>query len=102
MQAFEHDFWQNSLKFYDKMDLPIQIRIIHNVSIMSHKHYYKILLKIGDKFLVSLTKLVLELLVTSLVTKTTRDTYREKTSSNKTPALTKSMNVDIWAVGTSS
>ena len=25
----------------------------------------------------------------------------EKTSSNKTPALTKSMNMDIWVVGTS-
>ena len=28
---FEHDFWQNELKFYDKRDLPIQIRIIYNV-----------------------------------------------------------------------
>ena len=84
------------------MDLPIQIRIIHNVSIMCHKHHYEILLKIGDKFSVSLTKLVLELLVTSLVTETIRDTYRKKTASNKTPALTKSLGVDIWAVGTSS
>ena len=79
---------------------------------MCHKHHYEILLKIGDKFSVSLTKLVLELLVTSLVTETIRDSYRKKTASNKsyrkktasnkTPALTKSLGVDIWAVGTSS
>ena len=30
-----------------------------------------------------------------------KDTYREKAMSNKTPALTKSTNMDIWAVGTS-
>ena len=29
------------------------------------------------------------------------DTYREKASLNKTPALSKSMNIDIWVVGTS-
>ena len=28
------------------------------------------------------------------------DTHREKAPSNKTPALTKSMNTDIWVVGT--
>ena len=28
-------------------------------------------------------------------------THREKAPSNKTPALTKSMNMDIWVVGTS-
>ena len=30
-----------------------------------------------------------------------KDTYREKALSNKTPALTKSMNMDIWVVGIS-
>ena len=30
-----------------------------------------------------------------------KDTHREKPPSNKTPALTKSMNMDIWAVGSS-
>ena len=30
-----------------------------------------------------------------------KDTYREKALSKKTPALTKSMNIDIWVVGTS-
>ena len=29
-----------------------------------------------------------------------RDTHREKAPSNKTPGLTKSMNMDIWVVGT--
>ena len=29
------------------------------------------------------------------------DTHREKTPSNKTPALTKSTNINIWVVGTS-
>ena len=28
------------------------------------------------------------------------DTQREKAPSNKTPALAKSMNMDIWIVGT--
>ena len=31
-----------------------------------------------------------------------KDTYREKEHSNKTSGLTKSMNMDIWVVGTSS
>ena len=30
-----------------------------------------------------------------------KDTHREKTPSNKTPALTKSMNIHIWVVSTS-
>ena len=30
-----------------------------------------------------------------------KDTHREKVPSNKTPALTKSMNIGIWVVGTS-
>ena len=30
-----------------------------------------------------------------------KDTHREKAPSNKTPPLTKSMNMDIWVVGTS-
>ena len=30
-----------------------------------------------------------------------KDTHREKAPSNKTPALTKSRNMDIWVVGTS-
>ena len=29
------------------------------------------------------------------------DTHREKSSSNKIPALTKSMNINIWVAGTS-
>ena len=29
------------------------------------------------------------------------DTHREKTSSDKTPELTKSMNMEIWVVGSS-
>ena len=29
-----------------------------------------------------------------------KDTHREKAPSNETPALTKSMNMDIWVVGT--
>ena len=32
---------------------------------------------------------------------TFKDTHREKVPSNKTPALTKNMNMDIWVVGTS-
>ena len=31
----------------------------------------------------------------------TKDTHREKAPSNKTPALTKSVIMDIWVVGTS-
>ena len=30
-----------------------------------------------------------------------KDTYREKAPANKTPVLTKSMNMDTWVVGTS-
>ena len=30
-----------------------------------------------------------------------KDTQREKAPSNKTPALTKSLNMDIWVIGTS-
>ena len=30
-----------------------------------------------------------------------KDTHKEKAPSNQTPALTKSMHVDIWVVGTS-
>ena len=30
-----------------------------------------------------------------------KDTHKEKAPSNKTPALTKSMNLNIWVVGTS-
>ena len=30
-----------------------------------------------------------------------KDTHREKDSSKRTPALTKSMNMNIWVVGTS-
>ena len=30
-----------------------------------------------------------------------KDTPREKAPSNKTPALTISMNMDIWVIGTS-
>ena len=31
----------------------------------------------------------------------TKDTLREKAPSNKTPALTKSTNMDVWEVGIS-
>ena len=30
-----------------------------------------------------------------------KDTHREKAPSNKTPALSESMNMDIWVVGAS-
>ena len=30
-----------------------------------------------------------------------KDTHREKAPSDKTPALTESINMDIWVVGTS-
>ena len=30
-----------------------------------------------------------------------KDTHREKTPLNKTQSLAKSMNIDIWVVGTS-
>ena len=54
-ELFEHGFWQNWSKFYNKMVLPIQIRIIYK-----ENYCYAILLKFGDKFLASLTKYVLE------------------------------------------
>ena len=40
---------------------------------------------------------VLNILIQTLIFK---DTQREKALSNKTPALTKSTNMDIWVVGT--
>ena len=30
-----------------------------------------------------------------------KDTHREKALSNETPMLAKSMNIDIWVLGTS-
>ena len=30
-----------------------------------------------------------------------KDTYREKALPNKTPALTKSTNIEVWVIGTS-
>ena len=32
---------------------------------------------------------------------TFKDTHREEAPSNKAPALTRSINMDIWVVGTS-
>ena len=51
----EHKLWQNLLKFYDKMDLSIRMKIINNV-----RHRYAIRLEFGEKFLTFLTTLVLE------------------------------------------
>ena len=51
-KLFEHEFSQNWVKFYDKMDLPIRMRNIYNI-----KHRYVNGLKL---FLTSLTKLVLD------------------------------------------
>ena len=36
-----------------------------------------------------------------VINKTFKDTQREKTPSNETPALTKCMSMDIWVFGTS-
>ena len=36
-----------------------------------------------------------------IIIKSLKDIHRVKEPSNKTSALTKSMNMDIWAVGTS-
>ena len=55
LKLVKHDFRQNWLKFYDKMDLPIRIGIICNM-----KYRHAIRLRFGDKFLTSLAKLVLE------------------------------------------
>ena len=41
------------------------------------------------------------LLSEAATTDVLKDTHREKAPSNKTPALTKSMNMDIWVFGTS-
>ena len=43
---------------------------------------------------------VSDLLGSNLV-KVFKDTYREKASSNQTPTLSKSMNIDTWVVGSS-
>ena len=51
----EHDFWQSSFKFDNKMDLTIRMKIICNL-----KHRRAIRLKYGDIILTSLTKLVIE------------------------------------------
>ena len=37
----------------------------------------------------------------SNLVKVFKDTYREKASSNQTPTLSKSMNIDTWVVGSS-
>ena len=54
-KLFEHYFWQKLLKFSDKMDLSIRIRIIYNV-----RRGYAIRLKSGEKLLTFLTKQMLE------------------------------------------
>ena len=45
----DYNFWQNWLKFYDKMDLSIWMRIIYNL-----EHRYAIRLKSEHKLLTSL------------------------------------------------
>ena len=54
-KLFEDDFWQTWLKFCDKMDQPIWMRIIYNIN-----YCYATRMKSGDKFLISLAKLVLK------------------------------------------
>ena len=54
-KLFEHYFWQNVIKFYDKIDLSIQMRTIYNA-----RYRYAIRLTFGGKFLFFLAKLVLE------------------------------------------
>ena len=51
LQLFEHYYWQNLLKFYDKKDLSTHIRIIYNI-----RHGYAIRLKFGGKLLTFLTR----------------------------------------------
>ena len=42
---FELDFWQNWLKFYDEIDLPVQIRTFYNIN-----DPYANCLKFGGRF----------------------------------------------------
>ena len=54
-KLFDHNFCQEWLKFYDKMHLPIRMRIPYNV-----KNCHVIRSKFGGTFFTSLAKLVLE------------------------------------------
>ena len=54
-KLFKHDFWQSWWTFYDKINLPIRMRIICKVN-----HSDTIRFKLVDTFLTFPTKLVLE------------------------------------------
>ena len=53
-KLFEHYFWQNGLKLYNKIDLSIRMKILYSV-----KNRYAFRLKFGDKLLTSVPRLVL-------------------------------------------
>ena len=44
--------------------------------------------------------LIKQLIIFIILSNANKDTHREKVPSNKTPVLKKSMNMDIWVIGT--